>query len=189
MVANTTQEAILERFLASQRCKQVIPYVRNKHVLDFGCGRRAWNANTISKYCLSVDGIEHNYTSVQKVGAVSVYPDLDSLPAGKTYDAIIALAVFEHINPFVLIDILGKLSRVCNRDTIIIGTVPTPLARPILEFLSYRLGLIDSSQIKDHKVYYDELWLSSILAKSNWKLISYKTFQIGLNSRFVLKLR
>jgi hypothetical protein len=52
--------------------------------------------------------------------------------------------------------------------------------------LSFKLGLIDPSQIRDHKVYYDDLWLKEILGETAWSLSFYKTFQLGLNSLVVL---
>jgi 2-polyprenyl-3-methyl-5-hydroxy-6-metoxy-1,4-benzoquinol methylase len=189
MAVETTQDAILEKFLADQRAKQILPFIRDKNVLDFGCGREAWSANAVAKYCHNIEGIEKNYVSTQRVGNVTVYPNIDHLPPGRKFDVIIALAVFEHINPFSLLEIMKSLSQISSDDALIIGTVPTPQARPILEFIAYRLRLIDSSQIRDHKVYYDELWLSAILEKSEWELVSYNTFQLGLNSRFVLRLK
>ena len=96
------------------------------------------------------------------------------------------MAVFEHIEPFDLIQILDQIDSKTTENGIIFGTTPTPLSRPILETLSYKFKLIDESQIRDHKVYYDDFWLNSILNKTNWIIRSYKTFQLGLNSEFIL---
>jgi len=187
MATNTTQEAPLERFLANARSKKIIPYIRNKNVLDFGCGEKAWNANAIYKHCKSIEGVEENYSAPQLVGKVNVYPSLSHISNRCKFDVILALAVFEHIDPFALIEILNKMTTACSRNAILIGTVPTPQARPVLEPISYRLRLIDESQIRDHKVYYDDFWLSAIVGKTTWKLASYKTFQFGLNSLFMLQ--
>ena len=96
------------------------------------------------------------------------------------------MAVFEHIPPFQLVDVLVALDRVSTPDALILGTVPTPSARPVLEFLSFKLGLIDPSQISDHWVYYDDLWLKEIVALSPWRVKSYQRFQFGMNSQFIL---
>lgn len=188
MAINTTQEAFLEKFLANARSKKIMPYINNKNVLDFGCGRNAWNANTIYRYCKSIEGVEENFSVPQLVGKVNVYPSLNHIPERREFDVILALAVFEHIYPFALIDILNKIAAICSRNAILVGTVPTPQARPILEFLAYRLRLIDESQIRDHKVYYDDLWLLAIVRQTAWKLTAYKRFQLGINSYFVLTL-
>ena len=56
-----------------------------------------------------------------------------------------------------------------------------------LEFLSYKLRLIDPSQIKDHEVYYNKTMLENALQGTGWKLDFYKRFQFGMNSFFQLK--
>ena len=122
------------------------------------------------------------------MGDINLYQSIDLLPRND-YEIITALAVFEHIPPFELLKILDKLALYSVPEAQIFGTVPTPKARPVLELLSFQLGLIDPSQIKDHWVYYDDLWLGEILALSPWKIASYKKFQFGLNSQFVLVKR
>lgn len=114
-----------------------------------------------------------------------VFRALEDLPRSD-YEVVIALAVFEHIEPFSLITILGHLEKVTDCNAMIIGTVPTPMSRALLEFLSYKLRLIDASQIEDHKVYYDDLWLGQIISRTNWSVNAYKQFQFGLNSEFRL---
>ena len=126
--------------------------------------------------------------SDKKDSLINIYKEIDELPVNN-YEVVLSMAVFEHINPNDLIEILKKLAIFTSNDAIIFGTTPTPLARPILEFLSYKLKLIDESQIRDHKVYYDELWLSQILLKTDWILTSYKTFQFGMNAEFTIVKR
>lgn len=181
----TTQDAMLERFLARQRTKRILPFIRNKRVLDFGCGEHAWAANQIFFQCQSIVGVDHNYKQITKVGNVCVYPSLAEIPA-LSFDIILALAVFEHIDPSGLIKLLHSFQELCSNEALIIGTVPTPRARPILEFLSLKLHLIDPTQIADHKVYYDDLWLSAIVDYAGWQLKCYHKFQFGCNSFFML---
>lgn len=114
-----------------------------------------------------------------------VFKALEDLPRSD-YEVVIALAVFEHIEPFSLINVLEDLEKVTDRNAMIIGTVPTPTSRTLLEFLSYKLRLIDASQIEDHKVYYDDLWLGQIISRTNWRVTAYRQFQLGLNSEFRL---
>jgi hypothetical protein len=184
----TTQKAPLEKFLAKQRTKQILPYISRRSVLDFGCGQSAWNAQSISGRCHSIVGVEPTIGKAKRIGAVKVYSSLSECGAeNQFFDIVIALAVFEHINPKDLQDLLVQMCDYTSADSKIIGTVPTPAARPVLEFLSYRLGLIDPTQIRDHKVYYDNLWWQQILQPTPWKMTTYKTFQLGLNSFFVLE--
>jgi len=182
----TTQRALLERFLANSRSRRVRDLHVNKAVLDFGCGLHAWNARTMNPQAKLVHGLDASVQEPFTVDTtIKIFSSFDQLPP-VSYELIVALAVFEHIPPFDLVKILNHLSHLSSPDALIFGTVPTPQARPILEFLSFKLGLIDDSQIKDHWVYYDDLWLSEILSLTPWKLHSYKKFQLGLNSEFIL---
>lgn len=71
------------------------------------------------------------------------------------------LAVLEHLEypP----DILHKISRVLRPDGGLVITVPSCFAKPVLEFLSYKLGFINSAEIRDHKAYYNREDLFSII--------------------------
>ena len=185
----TTQDAPLERLLAFFRSQRIGQLVRDKLVLDFGCGTKAWTAKRMRKIAGLVHGVDASLlVPAQTMGDINLYQSIDLLPRND-YEIITALAVFEHIPPFELLKILDKLALYSVPEAQIFGTVPTPKARPVLELLSFQFGLIDPSQIRDHWVYYDDLWLGEILALSPWKIASYKKFQFGLNSQFVLVKR
>ena len=181
----TSQKAPLEKFLSYLRYKKTLKYVRNKKVLDFGCGINDWNSSFIGKYPKLIHGVDRslpkNWVNNSKV---KLYRDVKDLPFSD-YEIILSMAVFEHIDPFDLIEILQDMYSITSKNALIFGTTPTPLGRPVLEFLSYKLRLIDESQIKDHEIYYDDFWLNKILSKTKWKLSFYKTFQFGMNSEFV----
>ncbi|MDC3203572.1 class I SAM-dependent methyltransferase [Prochlorococcus sp. AH-716-B04] len=182
----TTQQAPLEKFLSYLRYKRTIEFIRNKKVIDFGCGISFWNEKFIGKYPKLIHGVDSSFLNLKsKNYPVEIYSKINDLPLFD-YDVVLSMAVFEHIRPFVLIDILDKLANKTSKNAIIFGTTPTPYSRPILEILSYKLKLIDESQIRDHKVYYDDFWLKNILLETDWKLKKYKTFQFGLNSEFIL---
>lgn len=181
----TTQEAPLERFLAQQRCKRIRTYVHGKRVLDFGCGVKAWNAISIKKICLEVDGVDRSLIESGTFNGVKLYQEIDEIQE-KSYDVIMALAVFEHIKPLQLRKVLASLHRLSHEKTIIIGTVPSRRSRRVLEFLSYKLNLIDRSQIEDHKVYYDDMWMREIVEGTGWSTKQFRSFQLGMNCFFEL---
>jgi len=185
-IYSTTQKAPLERLLSKLRCARVGGSASGQRVLDFGCGQHGWNAIRIAEDASLVDGVDASLSTKKTLTQkVTLYPQLSDLPR-QDYQLIVALAVFEHIPPFQLVDVLVALDRVSTPDALILGTVPTPSARPVLEFLSFKLGLIDPSQISDHWVYYDDLWLKEIVALSPWRVKSYQRFQFGMNSQFIL---
>jgi len=186
MNSTKTQDAPLERPLSWLRNRRIGDIIRNKSVLDFGCGINGWTARSISSRVKLVHGYDPTLKEIKAFcNGVELFPDLSHLPLSN-YEIVLALAVFEHIEPFILIDYLEILYDISAPTAIIFGTVPTPLSRPILEYLAYKLKLVNASHIEDHKVYYDELWLKHILAKSSWKLKEYSKFQFGLNSEFLL---
>ena len=181
-----SQDAPLERILSFFRYKRTIKYIKNKKVLDFGCGIKNWNSEFIGKYPKLIHGLDRSMqTSKEKDYFVEIFRDIEDLPLND-YEIVLSIAVFEHIDPFILIDILSELTDRTSKNAIIFGTTPTPLGRPVLEFLSYKLKLIDETQIRDHEIYYDDFWFNKILSKTNWILSYYKTFQFGLNSEFIL---
>ena len=182
----TRQDAPLERILSYFRYKRTIKYINNKKVLDFGCGIKIWNSEFIGRYPNLLHGLDRSLPSTGRNHNVfEIFRDIQDLPFND-YEIVLSMAVFEHIDPFILIDILSELTDRTSKNAIIFGTTPTPLARPVLEFLSYKLRLIDESQIRDHEIYYDDFWFNKILSKTNWILSYYKTFQFGLNSEFIL---
>ena len=182
----TSQDAPLERVLSYFRYKRTIKYIRNKKVLDFGCGIKKWNTQFIGRYPKLIHGLDRSMPSYKgNENAVEIFRDIQDLPLND-YEIVLSMAVFEHIDPFILIDILSELSERTSKEAIIFGTTPTPIARPVLEFLSYKLKLIDESQIRDHEIYYDDFWFNKILSKTKWVLSYYKTFQFGFNSEFIL---
>ena len=182
----TTQNAPLEKLLSYFRYKRTIQFIKNKKVLDFGCGISNWNAKFIGKYPKIIHGVDNSLVeSNRKNSLIKIYREIEELPISD-YEVVLSMAVFEHIDPFCLIKILDQIYIKTSKNAIIFGTTPTPLSRPVLESLSYKLKLIDESQIRDHKVYYDDFWLKSIISKTNWEIKSYRIFQFGLNSEFIL---
>jgi len=187
VVKSTTQDAPLERLLAASRASRLRKHVSDKKVLDFGCGRNAWAARSIQKMASLVHGVDASLPCDQlQIDNVLLYQSIQQLPL-EDYEVISALAVFEHIPPFDLVSVLHDLAQISSPNAILVGTVPTPLSRPLLEFLSLKLSLIDASQIMDHWVYYDDLWLKEIIALTPWRVSTYKLFQLGLNSEFLLE--
>lgn len=181
----SSQNAPLEKFLARQRRRRIQPYVEDKVVLDFGCGVNAWNSVAIQEMCRHVDGVDHSIPKNTHYQGIRLYNHLDQLTS-QMYDVIIALAVFEHIRPLDLRKILRQFLAHTHTDSLIIGTIPSPRSRRLIEFLSFRLGLIDPSQVIDHKVYYDDLWLNEMVDGTGWQLKDYQTFQLGMNGFFQL---
>ena len=53
-----TQKAPLEKLLSYLRYKRTKKFIKNKKVLDFGCGISNWNDKFIGKYPKFIHGID-----------------------------------------------------------------------------------------------------------------------------------
>ncbi len=189
----TTQRAPLELLLTWLRTRKILPYVEAGVVLDFGCGAHLRTLRAVGNNASQRFGIDSWYKDQQPttvadgITVVGSFTDLRTVLSKKNLklNRILSLACFEHIETVDLIGILKELAAVATDDALLIGTVPTPAAKPVLEFLSYRLGLIDRTQIEDHKVYYNQDTLRSAFKGTGWEMTDYRTFQFGWNSFFV----
>lgn len=184
----TSQEGLLERLLTRLRTRQIRPHLRGATVLDFGCGEHLGTLRNLGHHFptrLGYDILFQGLPPQQTSEGIRVFGDLADIDT--PVDCITALAVFEHLHPGELVEVLRELARLTAPGGRIVGTVPRPPSRPVLEFLSYRLRLIDPSQIRDHKVYYDREALRQRVREGGWELVEYRTFQLGLNSLFVLE--
>jgi len=100
------------------------------------------------------------------------------------YDAIFALAVFEHFSEKDLIDSSRKIAEMLSDNGQLIVTVPHPFVDKILDLLVV-LKLIDGQALDEHHGF-DPNSLVTLLSK-HLQLKSRKTFQFGLNNLFVFK--
>jgi cyclopropane fatty-acyl-phospholipid synthase-like methyltransferase len=184
----TTQSALLERPLTWLRTRKILPWICGKIVLDFGCGSHFTTLKSIRhriKKGIGYDIVFADKPALKVENNLTILGNLTDF--NERVDVCTSLACFEHLEKRVFQTELRKLHQLVSDEGCIIGTVPTPRAKPVLEFLSYKLGLIDKSQILDHKVYYDFDLLRKTIAGTGWTVDQYRTFQFGMNSFFILK--
>jgi ubiquinone/menaquinone biosynthesis C-methylase UbiE len=177
------REPFFEPILRKIRFKKVLPYLSNiNYVCDIGCGCSAYFLNKISNRIKKGIGLDKNITSRQ-IGNIELlsFEFINKLPFGDNYfDLITMLAVLEHIeNPD---DMFKEIYRVLKPNGHLILTTPTPRAKPVLEFLSFKLKLIDKREILDHKRYWNKNELLNLLIDKKFKILKYSFFEFGLNS-------
>ena len=91
------------------------------------------------------------------------------------------LAVIEHLS--YPIDMLREIERVLVPNGILLLTAPSHLAKPVLEFLSYKLHIVDEREIRDHKRYYNKAnFVQNIAQVPNLEIIKHTYFQCGMNN-------
>jgi hypothetical protein len=65
-------------------------------------------------------------------------------------------------------------------------TVPSHAAKPVLEFLAFRLGIVNPREIADHKRYWNRRDLASAAAQAGMIFEEHSYFQFGFNNFAVL---
>ena len=104
-------------------------------------------------------------------------------------DVALSLAVIEHLTHAEVH--LTEAYRILRPEGILLLTSPSKSSRPLLEFLAYRLHLIDADEIRDHKHYFGGAEIRKLLVAAGFAdaEISYRTFLLGLNQFVVARKR
>jgi len=180
------KEPVLEQVLRNFRLNRAAKWVnKGDRVLDVGCGWQALALRHFSQNIKQGVGVDFKVEIRDVPSNVLLLAERfdRNWPAQeKDFDKALMLAVLEHIEPDRVDFVLTNIRNSLRPNGKLILTVPTPRGKTVLEFLAYRLGLVNPDEIRDHKVYYDHLLLRSTLEKNGFKLVKYNTFQFGMNS-------
>jgi len=177
----------LRRWRFTIALRETPPGVRS--AFDIGCDDGSLLAQ-IPGEGIRRDGcgpLAHSYTSADGGRILTgMFPDAVSRPGSyesASYDAIYALAVFEHFDAVdlkksspVIADMLADGGR-------LIATVPHPFVDKILHVLLF-LRLIDGQEVHEHHGF-DPLTLEAALP--DLRLVRRKRFQLGLNYLLVFE--
>ena len=69
----------------------------------------------------------------------------------------------------------------------LILTTPTKSAKPVLEFLSYRLGIVSKREIKEHQHYFDLQEIKTLFGNYGLIVERKSVFELGMNNYVLLK--
>ena len=180
---------LFEKFLGYLRYLQIKPYIMSTPkpiCVDIGCGFYGRFLKSISHlikrgYGFDIRGNDEKYANICIVNNSKC---LGRIPLkDNRVDRVFMLAVLEHLP---LNDrLIEEGVRVLKPGGLLILTTPTPLAKPVLEFLSYKLHLISEASIREHKHYYNRQELGYRVIKSGCAVLAYQTFQLGFNQLIV----
>lgn len=178
------KEALLEPILRWMRLQRVISNIpKNSIILDIGCGSSATFLKTVSPQIKQGFGIDFKVENAifDNIKTTRLQLD-DRLPfADRSFDIVTMLAVLEHIENEA--KILQEIDRVLVPGGKLIITVPSIIARPVLEFLDYKLKIVSEAEIRDHKRYYDRAKLRNVLIDSiGFEQFHHQYFQLGMNN-------
>lgn len=179
---------IADTLISYLRFNQIDPsLLRNKVVCDFGCGRNGDFLKSISKIIKSGIGIDYkvnefknNHIELKPIKVDNVIPI-----SSCSVDIITFLAVLEHIEDPT--NILSEFNRILKANGLVILTTPDKSSKRLLEFLAYRLKVINEDEIRDHKKYYNRRMLYDLFENSCFSIMKHKHFQFGLNNLMILR--
>ena len=186
----------LDLFLAKKRCKIAARYMksvlRRERVLDIGCGSYPLFLTKINfeeKYGLDKMAWPVTGNTGHPPGIIFVKHDIENkaeLPFREDFfDVVTMLAVFEHIEPDKLINILKEIRRILKPGGRFFLTTPAPRADKLLRFMA-KCRLISSEEIDEHKSAYNHTALIGYMEKAGFAGEKMKSgyFELFLNIWF-----
>lgn len=194
----TRGNGILEGFLARWRASKadgLIPdEARQGRILDIGCGTSPLFLNSITfseKHGL--DRVLNTDTLPSRENIIKFKNhDLEkdrTIPYEDCYFNVVSmLAVFEHIDPKMLCDILREIHRVLKPDGLLILTTPAAWTNPLLKFLA-KCNLVSREEIEEHKDAYSHEKVVQLMSSAGFNRcnITYGYFEIFSNLWFKIR--
>lgn len=179
------REALFEPLLRRMRLARVLPALRGRtdcRLLDIGCGWEARLLWAVEPYVKEAVGIDFKAPEIHHPKLRTVTLTLaERLPfADASFDVVTLLAVLEHLShPEAMV---AEITRVLRPHGEVVVTVPSHAARPVLEFLAYRLHLVSEAEIRDHKRYYDRDSLTAMFSATGLRIDEHLYFQLRMNN-------
>jgi 2-polyprenyl-3-methyl-5-hydroxy-6-metoxy-1,4-benzoquinol methylase len=170
---------LLEEFLAKKRCKianRLIPSVyRNGRILDIGCGAYPFfllNTDFSRKYGLDkvIQGnLQRHFENHEIIIINHDIEQEDIFPfENEHFDIVTMLAVFEHVEPKKLLNILNEIYRILKPGGMYIMTTPAVWTDNLLRLMAI-LRLVSPVEIKEHKDAYSPSRIHSMLREANFQ--------------------
>ncbi len=171
----TRGNGLLETFLAHRRAEmanRLIPSVcRTGCIADIGCGKHPYFLlNTTFSRKIALDkSLEEPAAKSEKIPSITfIKHDVEqdpTLPIGEgSCDVVTMLAVIEHLEPNLVVPLLGAIQRILKPGGRFILTVPAGWTDSLLRAMA-RLKLVSPVEIEEHKATYTHKKLLEILKK------------------------
>jgi ubiquinone/menaquinone biosynthesis C-methylase UbiE len=179
------KEQILEPILRRARVARALPVVRKYPecvMLDIGCGWEARLLRSLEPYVARGVGIDRKAPPLNSDKLTIIRAELGAkLPFDdESFDVVSMLAVLEHLED--PLGMLKEIKRVLRPVGALVITVPSHAAKPVLEFLAFRMKVVSAAEIADHKRYFGKADLKAISAEAGLRMVQHKYFQCGFNN-------
>tara|TARA_E500000178_G_C16985387_1_gene737931 strand:- start:715 stop:1290 length:576 start_codon:yes stop_codon:yes gene_type:complete len=183
---------ILDQFIAYLRDREVQKNnnFKDMSILDFGCGS---NFQSIKKkykkakdvFLVDIHSKSFNDGKFTFINYQNNFEFLSKKLNSKKFDIIIMSAIIEHVDfPEKLINFLKKY---LTDDGYFFLTAPSVYSKPVLEFMGFKLGIINSDLLNEHKRYYNKKEYDDLSQKTNLNLEKFYFFELKMNTAAILK--
>lgn len=182
---------IIDKIFRNFRENQILKYIpKNSKVCDVGCGKEGHFLKRISSKIQTGYGfdIEARYYKDNKIEIKRSDLENEGIPLRKEIvDIVVMLAVLEHLKKPE--KILGEIFRILKNNGCLYLTTPSPKAKGILEFLAFKLKVINKNSVLEHKKYFTPNEIIALLESAGFKKknITIKYFEFGLNILAIAK--
>jgi 2-polyprenyl-3-methyl-5-hydroxy-6-metoxy-1,4-benzoquinol methylase len=180
----------LDKFIRYWRVKVALknrPQIMD-NVFDIGCDD-GYFLHKLSYITKRQDGVDPrlNIGSISQNSEIKkgFFPSvIEDYQMQGAYDAIFALAVFEHFSEKDIQQSASVISRMLSPRGRLIITVPHPFVDKILDVLIF-LHLIEGQALEEHHGFDPDALLTYFSA--SLRLVKHERFQFGLNNVFVFE--
>ncbi len=175
----------LDRWLQRWRAAKALPFIREgDRLLDIGCYDRVLMERAAGRVAsaLGVDPLIEAGQRGRLRWQRGTFPQEVDFEAG-AFDCITMLAVLEHVpRPS---ELAAACERVLAPGGRVVLTVPHPFVDTLLDVL-IRSGLADGMSEEEHHGF-DVRSTGSLFEAAGLRLVSVRSFQLGLNRLFVFE--
>ncbi len=183
------KEPYFEKFLCELKFGKIIKHIpANSTILDVGCGYKGILLYKIKNKINAGFGIDISVSQEHRDDKITLIKNdlVQPLPfKNSSFDVVTSLANLEHLpNPEYSLE---EIHRILKPGGLLLLTVPTTFSKPILEFLSYKLGLISEQEIRDHKQYANKKILARYCKKIGFSSFKHSYFQLWMNNFLMAK--
>ena len=183
---------ILDQLIAYLRNKELLKKNRlhNKNILDFGCGSNFDEIKKRYRSCSKVVLIDRwgEDFSDQNIKFFNYHDDfkiINQKLKDEKFDIIILAAVIEHLEKPE--EIINLLKNYLDTDGYFLLTAPAKSSKWILEFMAYKLKIINADLVRENKRYYNKEEYERLSELTNLKLEKFYFFELGVNTLAILK--